>query len=116
MLIFDDTTRRIFITFLLLPIFIDVFLSFVYRCLSKFIVFGKLISLELPLILATIFFFSCFLLRSFDLFLIYLLLEALSFLLVIVIVLDNSNDSIEAAIKYFSISAASGGFYIFGSA
>jgi NADH-quinone oxidoreductase subunit N len=66
--------------------------------------------------LSTVYFFTIFLLRSFDLFLIYVLLESLSFILVIVIVLDYSKDSTEAAIKYFSISAVSGGFYVFSSA
>jgi NADH:ubiquinone oxidoreductase subunit 2 (subunit N) len=115
LLLFDDSTRRVFITFLVLPIFIDVFVIFFYQSLLKFVIFDKLVALELPLMLATIYFFSVFLLRSFDLFLIYLILESISFLFVIVIVLTGSADSTEAAIKYFSMNAVSGGFYLFGS-
>lgn len=115
LLVFDDATRRIFIVFLLLPIFIDIFVIFFYQYALKFAVFGKLVALELPIILTSIYFFSIFLLRSFDLFLVYLLLESISFLLVIVLVLSGSADSTEAAIKYFSINAVSGGFYLFGS-
>jgi len=116
LLLIDTTARRVFIVFFVLPVFIDIFLVFFYTCALKFVFFSGSTSLELPIMLGALYFFSSFLLRSFDLFLIYLLLESISFLLVIVLALDNINDSIESAVKYFSISAASGGFYLFGTA
>lgn len=114
--VFDGFTGHFFIVYLVLPAFIDCLLLFFYQHNVKYFIFNRLTALELPIILAVIFVFSCLILKGFDLFFIYLILEALSLLLVIVMALDYSYDSTEAAIKYFSISAVSAGFFLFGTA
>jgi NADH:ubiquinone oxidoreductase subunit 2 (subunit N) len=69
----------------------------------------------LPILLGFSFFFSIVLLSSADFFLMYLMVEALTFIICILIATNySSNFSLEASIKYFIVSSLSSGLIIYG--
>jgi len=77
--------------------------------------FESLGSLELPILLGFSLFFSLILLTTIDFFLMYLMIEALTFIVCILIATNYSSEhSLESAIKYFIISSLASGFIIYG--
>jgi len=108
--IFSIDSYSIFFKFFLTCVFIAV-LIFCFQ----FMLFESLGSLELPILLGFSLFFSLILLTTIDFFLMYLMIEALTFIVCILIATNYSSEhSLESAIKYFIISSLASGFIIYG--
>ena len=92
----------------------SVFMVVLFFCF-QFVLFESLGSLELPILFGFSLFFSIVLLSSVDFFLMYLMVEALTFIVCILIATNYSSSfSLESAIKYFIVSSLASGFIIYG--
>ena len=86
--------------FLVVSIFL-ITLNFCY----DFVLYDVDVSLEFPILLGFSLFFSLILLSTFDFIMLFFVIEALTFIMCLLIVTDyTSKNSVEAAIKYFILS------------
>jgi NADH-quinone oxidoreductase subunit N len=73
------------------------------------------ISVEQPFLIVSLLFFGLIALMSLELNLLYLCFEAITIIVAVLIALQYSEFAIDAAIKYFSLSAIASGLLIFGA-
>lgn len=93
---------------------VSIFLLILNFCYD-FVLYDADISLEFPLLLGFSLFFSLILLSTFDFIMLYFIIEALTFIVCLLIVTDyNSKNSIEASIKYFIISVLASSLALYG--
>lgn len=94
-----------------------VFFTFIFSFFFffKFAFFEYDPTIELPFLLGFILFFCLILLTVFDFFLLYLVLEGITFLLCAVIASNyRSSLALEAAIKYLVVSSLASSFIVYG--
>ncbi|BBL86690.1 NADH dehydrogenase subunit 2 (mitochondrion) [Paulinella micropora] len=94
-----------------------VFFTFLFSFFFffKFAFFEYDPTIELPFLLGFILFFCLILLTVFDFFLLYLVLEGITFLLCTIIASNyRSSLALEAAIKYLVVSSLASGFIVYG--
>jgi NADH:ubiquinone oxidoreductase subunit 2 (subunit N) len=101
--------------YLLLCTFIFLIVTFEY--LLKYSIKKKINLIEFPLVIGFALFFMLLLVSSFNMFGAYVSLEGLTFSLYILAGMNyNSQNSMEAGIKYFCLGALSSGILLFGIA
>lgn len=93
------------------------FLQITAEYLLKYSVAQKINLIEFPLIICFSLFFMLLLVSSFNLFGAYVAIEGLTFSLYILAGMNyNSQNSLEAGMKYFCLGALASGFFLFGVA